>query len=226
MKIDLQLHNGRMEWPQYRDRALRAEGEGYTTLWVFDHLDGQTLGGDRPMLECFSLLGALAAATSTVGIGSMVMNVANRHPAVAAAAAVSVQRISGGRLILGIGAGAAPGNRFAIEQERRGIPLRASVAERHAAVAEQIAVLRGCDVAVPVIVGVNSDSLALLAGELADGVNVRLSSARAGALLGVARAAAGGRPFETSAYAFLGEHDQAREQAAVLGLDRLVLLDF
>jgi alkanesulfonate monooxygenase SsuD/methylene tetrahydromethanopterin reductase-like flavin-dependent oxidoreductase (luciferase family) len=225
MKVDRQLHNGRAEWPALRDLARRAEDEGADTVWVFDHLDGETLGGDRPMIECFTLLGALAAATTTIGLGSMVVNVANRHPAIATLAAMSVQRISGGRMTLGIGAGSAPGSRFAAEQLRRGIDVSDAVEVRYAAVADQIRWVREADPKLPVIVGVSSDRLAVLAGELADGINVRLAHPRAGELLDLASTAAGQRPFERSAYALPGDAAAAPQRAEDLGLDRLVLLD-
>ena len=72
MKIDIQYSPGTNEWPVLRDAILQAEAEGYDTTWVFDHFDGAMIQGDRPMLECFTLLGALAAATSTIGLGTLV----------------------------------------------------------------------------------------------------------------------------------------------------------
>jgi alkanesulfonate monooxygenase SsuD/methylene tetrahydromethanopterin reductase-like flavin-dependent oxidoreductase (luciferase family) len=224
MHIDIQLHNGRAEWPELRDRARRAEHDGFSRVWVYDHLDGSTLGGDREMLECFTLLGALAAATEAIGVGSMVANVANRHPAIGALAASSVQRISGGRFVFGVGAGAAPGSRFAAEHARHGITLASSAADRREAVAEQIRVVRAAPVAVPVVVGASSVSLAVLAGESADGLNVRLASAKAGEVIAAGRAAAGSRPFELSAYAPIAHRDAATVEAEALGLDRLILL--
>ena len=118
MLIDIQFSSAHNDWTQLRDAVLQAEIDGYDTTWVFDHFDGKVLaGGDRDVLECFTLLGALASITSTIGIGSLVANVANRHPAVLVAAAASAQHISGGRLRLGIGAGAAPGTPWAREPD-------------------------------------------------------------------------------------------------------------
>ena len=124
---DIQFTAGRNDWPALRDAVRRAEDDGYTTTWVFDHFDGSMIGGDRPMLEAFTLLGALAASTSTIGLGTLVANAANRHPALLALAASSVQRISGGRLTLGIGAGTGPGTRWSREHDERGIALHADV---------------------------------------------------------------------------------------------------
>jgi alkanesulfonate monooxygenase SsuD/methylene tetrahydromethanopterin reductase-like flavin-dependent oxidoreductase (luciferase family) len=221
MLLDIQYSSATNDWPTLRAAVQRAEHDGYHTTWVFDHFDGSTLQGDRPFLECFTLLGALAASTSTIGLGTLVANVANRHPAMLAHAAHAVHDISGGRLRLGIGAGTAPGTPWAAEHDRRGIPLRPAMADRHTAVREAIAAVRAATDA-PIVVGVNSDALASLAGELADGVNVRLEHPRAAALCDIARAAAGGRQFEVSAYS-LDERATAEPAALAMGVDRLVL---
>ena len=75
MITDIQFSSGRNDWPTLRDAVRRAEQDGFATTWVFDHFDGAMIGGDRPMLEAFTLLGALAAATSTIGLGTLVANV-------------------------------------------------------------------------------------------------------------------------------------------------------
>jgi alkanesulfonate monooxygenase SsuD/methylene tetrahydromethanopterin reductase-like flavin-dependent oxidoreductase (luciferase family) len=222
VKIDIQYSPGTNDWPVLRDAILRAEADGYDTTWVFDHFDGAMIQGDRPMLECFTLLGALAVATSTIRLGTLVANVANRHPAVLAAAASSAQRISGGRLTLGIGAGTAPNTKWSAEHVARDIPLNADIADRHAAVVEQVRVVRALPEAIPIIVGVNGVRLATIAGEIADGINVRLTNERAGELVKAARDAAGSRPFEISAWTF-DDVDDVRDRAEELGLDRLVL---
>ena len=221
MLTDIQFSSAHNDWPALRDAVRRAESEGYDTTWVFDHFDGRKLQGDSDLIECFSLLGALASETTTIGIGPLVANIANRHPAVLAAAAASVDRISAGRLRLGIGAGASPGSPWAREHHDRGIHLEADVATRHAAVIRQIDAVRAvCDA--PVIIGVNSLALATIAGTFADGVNVRLMSDGAEAQLDAARRAAGDRPFETSGWAFVDD-DASRRRAERWGLDRLIL---
>lgn len=225
MLVDIQLSSATNDWAELRDATLRAEADGYDTTWVLDHLDGTVLpGGDRDMLECCTLLGALAAVTSTIGLGTLVANVANRYPAILAAALSSAFRISGGRVRAGIGAGASPDTAWAREHHERGIPLKATLDARHAAVIEQIEVLRTVE-AMPIIVGVNSAELAAIAGTHADGVNVRLSSPAAEHYLTVARDAAHGRPFEAGGWADIDDHP-ARARAETLGLDRLVLARF
>ena len=222
MKIDIQYSPGTNDWPALRDAVLRAEADGYDTTWVFDHFDGQMVQGDRPMLECFTLLGALAAATTTIGLGTLVANVANRHPAVLAAAASSVQRISGGRFTLGLGAGTAPGSKWSGEHVVRGIPLQAGIDDRHLAVIEQIAAIRDLPEEMNVIVGVNSVRLATVAGTFADGINVRMSNDRAAEFVKAARENAANRPFEISGWSF-GDVEGARARAEELELDRLVI---
>ncbi len=237
LTIDLQINPGTNEWPRLRDAALEAEAAGYAALWSFDHFDGAVLGGDRPMLECFTLLGALAAATTSIALGTLVVNVANRHPAVTAAAAISAQRISGGRLLLGIGAGASPNSPWAAEHRDRSITLKPTMAERHLALAEQIDAIDtayaelGRSAATPVPrlpihVGTNSIELSRLAGERADGLNVRMTHPRAAEFLRAARDAAGDRAFVTSGWAFVADGvDAARAQAEAMQLDRLVLVE-
>jgi alkanesulfonate monooxygenase SsuD/methylene tetrahydromethanopterin reductase-like flavin-dependent oxidoreductase (luciferase family) len=74
-------------------------------VWVFDHLlyrfDGVTTG----IHECWTVLSALAEATSRVELGTIVMCTAFRNPALLAKMAATLDHISGGRLILGVGAG-------------------------------------------------------------------------------------------------------------------------
>ena len=220
--LDIQLSSAHNGWPELRDATLRAEDEGYDTTWVLDHFDGSVFpGGDRDVLECCTLLGALAAATTSIGIGTLVANVANRHPAVLAAALASAQRISNGRVRAGIGAGAAPDGHWAREHRERSIPLLPTLRERHAAVVTQIEVLRAVD-PMPVVVGVNSHELASVAGLHADGVNVRLSSPNARGYVETARDASDGRHFEVSGWAAPDDH-AARAKAEALDIDRLIL---
>ncbi|HEY7628424.1 MAG TPA: LLM class flavin-dependent oxidoreductase, partial [Ilumatobacteraceae bacterium] len=160
--------------------------------------------------------------TSTIGLGSLVANVANRHPAVLALAASSAQRISGGRFTLGLGAGTSPRSKWSSEHVAHGIALKADIDDRHAAVIEQIRHVRAYKEPTPIIVGVNSVKLATLAGQHADGINVRITHERAADIVRAAREAAGERPFEVSAWTFDGVDDVAAE-AQRLGLDRLIL---
>ena len=192
MIVDVQYSAAHNDWRTLRDAILQDEADGtYDTTWVLDHFDGSTLpGGDRDVLEAFTFLGALAAVTSTIGIGSLVANVANRHPEVLSLAAATVQEISAGRLKLGLGAGAAPETAWSREHKERGIALQPRLEDRHAAVVRQIEIVRRRTPSIPIHIGVNSEALARIAGLYADGVNIRLSSPHAARYLAAARDAA------------------------------------
>lgn len=108
LKIGLQLpeveYNAR--WRDYLEMARIAEAIGLDSLWLGDHLLYRYPGeATRGPWECWSFLSALAAATSTVELGPLVLCAGFRNPALTAKMAETVDEISGGRLILGLGAG-------------------------------------------------------------------------------------------------------------------------
>jgi F420-dependent oxidoreductase-like protein len=92
-------------WPDLLERARTAEALVYHGVWVADHFMPAGEHRDAPMLECFGVLGALAAALPRVRLGSLVAGITYRHPAVLANQAATIDQISGGRLVLGVGAG-------------------------------------------------------------------------------------------------------------------------
>jgi alkanesulfonate monooxygenase SsuD/methylene tetrahydromethanopterin reductase-like flavin-dependent oxidoreductase (luciferase family) len=86
--------------------ARRAEELGYDSIWIGDHLLYRNPGEPpRAPWEAWSLLAALAAVTSRVELGPLVACTAFHNPAVIAKKAATIDEISGGRLILGLGAG-------------------------------------------------------------------------------------------------------------------------
>ncbi len=95
-------------WPDLLAGARHAEATGWDGLWVADHFMADA-GGPQPetspTLEAGSLVAALAAAVDRVRVGTLVYGNTYRHPAVLANMAATVDQISGGRFVLGIGAG-------------------------------------------------------------------------------------------------------------------------
>jgi F420-dependent oxidoreductase-like protein len=88
------------------EMAVAGEESGFSSLWVMDHLyQLPALGGeDQPMLEAYTLLGALAARTRSAQLGTLVTGVTYRNPAILAKQVTTLDVVSSGRAILGIGA--------------------------------------------------------------------------------------------------------------------------
>ena len=86
--------------------AITADGNGFDSLWLMDHLYQIEVVGPRedPMLEAYTLLGALSARTRDIALGTMVTGVTYRNPALLAKIVTTLDVISSGRAILGIGA--------------------------------------------------------------------------------------------------------------------------
>ena len=92
-------------WPEMRALAREAESMGIDTLWAPDHLQRE-LGGERiGFWECWTIVTALAEATTRIGIGPYVACKGFRNPALLAKMAVTLDEVSGGRLVLGLGSG-------------------------------------------------------------------------------------------------------------------------
>ena len=104
LRIGAHMWNQYTDWPSIRAAALRAEELGYDSLWTWDHLYPIVGSDDGPIFEGWLTLAAWAAATSRARIGLMVGANTLRNPALVAKMATTLDHISAGRAILGIGA--------------------------------------------------------------------------------------------------------------------------
>jgi F420-dependent oxidoreductase-like protein len=118
--------------------AVAAEETGFDSVWVMDHFyQLPPLGGpSQPMLEAYTLLGGLAARTRRVRLGTLVTGVTYRNPAILAKIVTTLDVMSAGRAILGIGAAW-----YDVEHEGLGVEFP-PVGERMARLAEAVQICR------------------------------------------------------------------------------------
>ena len=91
-------------WPETALRAQHLEALGYDHLWTYDHLSWRRYRG-RPWHSALPWLTGLAGATEHIRLGTMVASPNLRHPVTLAQDAVTLDHVSGGRFVLGVGAG-------------------------------------------------------------------------------------------------------------------------
>jgi alkanesulfonate monooxygenase SsuD/methylene tetrahydromethanopterin reductase-like flavin-dependent oxidoreductase (luciferase family) len=96
-------------WATIKSIAQRAEDMGFDTVWVADELLWRVPDwpGPRGWWECVSVAGAVAASTTTIGVGSWVLSALHRNPGLTVKVAETLDEISDGRFVLGLGAGHA-----------------------------------------------------------------------------------------------------------------------
>ena len=212
MKTDLLLMPMSARWADMRAAAVAAEEAGFDGLWTWDHLRDPD-GADQPGVpEAMTVLAALAEVTRRVILGPLVLNVSNRHPGLLANMAATLQQVSGGRLIVGIGAGGHRRLPYAAEQQMLGLAVEPD-AVRAARVAEAAQVMqrlwrgdRGsftgahyrldrpqgylrADPPPPIVVGGFGPRMAGIAGRHADGFNTPAGHPSLAGLLTTAREA-------------------------------------
>jgi len=216
-------------WADIRAAAVAADGAGFDGLWTWDHLrdpDGDPAG----VPECLTILAALAEVTKRVTLGPLALNVANRHPGLLANMAATIQQVSGGRFILGLGAGGNKKTPYAREQEALGLAVEPD-AVRAQRVVEAAQVVRRlwsgdstsftgahyrldrpegylhADPAPPIVIGGFGPRMAGIAGKYGDGFNTRARHPRLAELAQIAREenkAAGRDPGSFSLSVFAG----------------------
>ncbi|MGH7333724.1 MAG: LLM class flavin-dependent oxidoreductase [Candidatus Rokuibacteriota bacterium] len=210
MKIDILLIPMSARWSAMRAAALAVEEAGFDGLWTWDHLRDPEGTSEAGVPEAMTVLAAWAELTKRIALGPLVLNVANRHPGLLANMAATIQQISGGRLLLGLGAGGHRRLPYAAEQEMLGLAVE-SDAVRAQRVAEAAQVLKRlwagdrtsfagthyrlerpagylhAEVAPPIIVGGFGPRMAAIAGRHGDGFNTQARHPRLAELVQVAR---------------------------------------
>ena len=229
MKTDLLLIPMGARWAEMRSAALAAEEAGFDGLWTWDHLRDPD---DNPagVPECLTTLAALAQVTTRVTLGPLVLNVSSRHPGLLANMAATIQQISGGRFILGLGAGGSKQTPYAREQEALGLTVERD-GVRAERVGEAVQVLRRlwsgdtspfagthyrldrpagylrADPPPPIVIGGFGPRMAAIAGTHGDGFNTQARHPQLADLARIARdahKAAGRDPARFSLSVFAG----------------------
>jgi alkanesulfonate monooxygenase SsuD/methylene tetrahydromethanopterin reductase-like flavin-dependent oxidoreductase (luciferase family) len=239
MQVDLLLDPFGAEWADVRDTARAARDAGFQGIWTFDHLDGGVY--DAPfVLECWTVLSALAVTVPGMVVGPLVLNVQNRHPGVLTTMAATLQEVSGGRLLLGLGAGAGPRTRYAREQAAVGRRVDPDAVRRTQVetCVHEVRRLWGTpgfsepDPEPPFVIGALGPKMAELAGRVGDGINTQATHPRLGQLVEIARHAHAysGRDDQFLVTVHTAFHEQwlraespARAGLVALGVDRLIL---
>jgi alkanesulfonate monooxygenase SsuD/methylene tetrahydromethanopterin reductase-like flavin-dependent oxidoreductase (luciferase family) len=242
--IDIQFNQGSASWPALREGVLAAEEAGFSAVWNLDHFSGAMFNSDS-MMECFTSLTAWATVTSRINVGTLVTNINNRHPGLLANIVSTVQDISNGRLLLGVGAGTSPNSPYGAEQRALNMDVLTPMSARHERLLENIAVMRNIwahdrdDSFVgfprplqepPIIVGVNSLGLAALAGQHFDGVNTRFNHPQRAELIAAAKKAHSGDSFDVSVWSpFVPEYADPEhpfhKELVADGVTRLIMFD-
>jgi alkanesulfonate monooxygenase SsuD/methylene tetrahydromethanopterin reductase-like flavin-dependent oxidoreductase (luciferase family) len=240
VQVDVLLDPFGVHWAEVRDAARAAADAGFAGIWTLDHLDGRVY--DAPfVLECWTVLSAVAVAAPGVMLGPLVLNVTNRHPGVLATMAATLQDVSGGRLLLGLGAGGGPDDRYAREQEAVGRAVDPDPARRtqvETCIHEVRRLWHSPGFLEPApeppfVVAAFGPRMAEVAGRVGDGLNTRAAHPRLRELVDVARdahAQAGRDPkaflitvFTPFDEDWLDRESPARAELVAIGADRLIL---
>lgn len=137
MRFGLQLWSQQTTWPAFRDAAVAAEAAGWDSIWTWDHLMAIFGPWEQPILEGWSLLMGLGPPTTRVRLGLMVGANTFRNPGLTAKLATTLDHLSGGRAVLGIG-----GAWFEREHDAYGIPFGSGFGERLDRLDESVMLMR------------------------------------------------------------------------------------
>ena len=137
VRFGAQFWSQQSDWAGFRDAAVAAEAAGWDGVWTWDHLLAIQGPWEQPILEGWLALAAVAALTSRVTVGLMVGANTFRQPGHTAKLATTLDAISGGRAVLGIG-----GAWFEREHDAFGIDFGTSPGQRLDRLDEAVAILR------------------------------------------------------------------------------------
>jgi F420-dependent oxidoreductase-like protein len=137
MKFGAAVWIQRTDWPQLRDACIAAERAGFDSIWLDDHLLNDEGDWHDPKLEAWSTLTAVAAVTTRARLGLLVSANTFRNPGLTAKLATTLDHVSGGRAVLGIG-----GAWFEREHDAFGIDFASGVAERLDRLDESVMLIR------------------------------------------------------------------------------------
>jgi alkanesulfonate monooxygenase SsuD/methylene tetrahydromethanopterin reductase-like flavin-dependent oxidoreductase (luciferase family) len=137
MRFGLQLWSQSTDWPSFRDAGLAAEAAGWDSVWTWDHLLAIFGPWEQPIYEGWSVLAGLGALTSRVRLGLMVGANTFRNPGLTAKLATTLDHITSGRAVLGIG-----GAWFEREHDAFGIDFGAGFGERLDRLDEAVMLMR------------------------------------------------------------------------------------
>ncbi len=129
MQMSMIVDPGR-PWDDMVTLARHLDDAGWYAVYTCDHFmpyDADGVPQDGPVLECWTTLTAIAVRTHRIKVGTMVLSNTHRHPAVVANMAATLDQVSAGRVVLGVGAGWQVN-----EHEAYGIALRGPAARVHA----------------------------------------------------------------------------------------------
>jgi alkanesulfonate monooxygenase SsuD/methylene tetrahydromethanopterin reductase-like flavin-dependent oxidoreductase (luciferase family) len=138
VKLGALCWNQYTDWASLREAGIRADRLGYDAIWTWDHLYPIVGSHEGPMFEAYLTLASWAEATERATVGLMVGANTFRNPALVAKMVTTLDHISGGRAVLGIG-----GAWFETEHRAFGIDFGASPGERLRWLEEAVRIMRG-----------------------------------------------------------------------------------
>ena len=137
VRFGLQLWPQQTTWPDYREASVAAEAAGWDGIWTWDHVLAIQGPWQQPIFEGWGLLHAVGAVTTRVRVGLMVGANTFRNPGLTAKLATTLDHVTNGRAVLGIG-----GAWFEREHEAFGFDFGASVGERLDRLEEAVPLMR------------------------------------------------------------------------------------